>query len=83
MKYTITVRKVWSDTITVEADSPVEALEKAMKWEYLNVDNNWTEYTREDATWLWAVDWDQTYTEIYDENWNEYDFDEINDELEE
>ena len=81
MKYTITVRKVWSDTLTVEADNPVEALEKAMNWEHVNVENNWTDYTREEASGLWYVDWEQTYTEIYDENWKEYDFDELYDKI--
>ena len=81
MKYTITVRKVWSDTLTVEADNPVEALEKAMNWKYVNVESNWTDYTREEASGLWYVDWEQTYTEIYDENWKEYDFDELYDKI--
>lgn len=81
MKYTITVRKVWSDTLTVEADNPVEALEKAMNWKYKDIESNWTEYTREDASWLWCVDWEQTFTEIYDENWKEYNFDELYDKI--
>lgn len=82
MKYTITVRKVWSDTMTVEADSPELALEKAIRWEYEEISDNWTEYTRDDASWLWYVDWEQTCTEIFDEDWNEYDYDEVSKYLE-
>lgn len=81
MEYTITVRKVWSDTMIVEADNPVEALEKAMNWDYKNISSNGTDYTRDDASWLWYVDWEQTYTEIYDEKWKEYNFDELYDKL--